>query len=440
VVFTRTAIHNKLPEDVLLEIFDAYRRDMELRPQYEHTWNSRYGWFKLAHVCLRWRRGVLSSPSRLDMHLLLTPCKASMDSESVLRCLPRLPILLDYSAAQFRPQTPEENNLFRAAVEDRGRVHGISLPACQYWLLDAQSEPFIELKSLEIGHYLVQYMIHPATLLSGKKLRRLTLQGVSLPLSPLLSSATGLEELDLTFRAGPSTVTFSEASLFADLQRMSCLRCLTLRWSCNGIPNPSPPLPASALAGDTIPLLKLTDFIFTGPCPYLQVLVVRLAAPSLQHLDVEICVQSPRYSSIPPLCKFICGTGSQFIAVRLGLFRQNLEFSAETSPKSDHAPSRPFRLSFSQPVAPLEQLGDNLSGPLSTVEEVIVVCDAYRPAKHCIQWPAFLRHLRRVKMVQLPSEEALNVAHSFQQGGNLDLLPALGQIKVHMSQNLEGIF
>jgi hypothetical protein len=212
---------------------------------------------------------------------------------------------------------------------------------------------------------------------------------------------------------------------------MSCLRCLTLRWFRHGIP--SPPLPASAVAGDIIPLLKLTDFIFTGPCSYLQILVVRLTAPSLQHLDVEICVQSPRYSNIPPLCKFICGTGSQFIAVHLGLFRQILEFSAETSPKSDHSPSRPFRIYFPHPVAPLEQLGDKLSGPLSTVEEVVVVWHADLSTKHCIPWPAFFRHLRRVKMVQLPSEEALNVAHSFQISGLLDLLPTLGQIKVHIT-------
>jgi hypothetical protein len=90
------------------------------------------------------------------MHLLVTPRQSlTPDSESVMRSFPRLPILLDYSAARFRSQTLEENNLFLAAMEDRGRVHGISLPGCQCWLLNARSEPFIELKSLEIGHDLI---------------------------------------------------------------------------------------------------------------------------------------------------------------------------------------------------------------------------------------------------------------------------------------------
>jgi hypothetical protein len=112
----------------------------------------------------------------------------------------------------------------------------------------------------------------------------------------------------------------------------------------------------------------------------------------------------------------------------------NIEFSAETSPKSDHASSRPFRILFPQPVAPLDQLGDKLSGPLSTVEEVVIVWDADRSTTEpCIQWRALFRHLQRVKTVQLPSEEAINVAHSFRVGGLLGLLPALGQIKVHMA-------
>ena len=440
-VFTRTAIHNKLPEDVLLEIFNAYRHDMELQPRYENTWNRKYGWFKLAQVCLRWRRVVISSPSRLDMHLLVTPRQSSMDLESMMRCFPRLPILLDYGAV-CQPLTTKENNLALVALEDRGRVRGIALRTSNFGLL---SQPFPELKSLEICHdsnfdfFLISHANVFSTL--APSLRRLTFQGVTLgPLPQLLSSATGLVELALTSKVGPWSFNFnltnSEDLLLGNLKRMSCLRCLKLKLLSHDTSDTSPPLLASALAGDIIPLLKLTDFVFRGPCSFFHILIVRLAAPSLQHLDAEICGESPRHSStpplIPPLCKFICDTKTQFITVRLGLSQQNLEFSAETIPKSDHAPSRPFRIFFPKPVAPLKQLGDKLSGPLSTVEEVVVVWGADRSTtEHSIQWRAFFRHLRRVKMVQLPSEEALNVAASFQKRGLLDLLPALGHIKVH---------
>jgi hypothetical protein len=441
VVFNRIAINYKLPEGVLLEIIDAYRRDMELQPEYEKIWNGRYGWFKCAHVCRHWRCVVLLSPSRLDMHLLVTPRQSSTDSESVMRSFPRLPILLDYSTTIYQPLTEKENNLALAAIEDRGRVRGIALRSGQCRLFQALNQPFPELKSLEIGHgpnYYLSLILYPNFLSTlALSLRRLTLQGIEVGMLPqLLSSATGLVELALTLKVGRWTYDWTrlENSLFGNLQRMSCLRCLKLKWFT---PYISPPLLISALEGEIVPLLNLTDFIFRGPRSYFQILIVRLATPSLQHLDAEICGGSPGYGNIPPLipplCKFICDTESRFIAVRLGLFQEDLEFSAETSPKSDNAPSQPFRIFLPKPVAALEQLGDNLSGPLSTVEEVVIVWDAYRSTtENCIQWRAFFRHLRRVKMVQLPFEEALNVAHSFRKGGFLNLLPALGQIKVHM--------
>ncbi|KAI0251459.1 hypothetical protein BJV78DRAFT_1211769 [Lactifluus subvellereus] len=62
----------KLPEEVLLEIFDSYRQGLECQGNYENLWNGRNGWFNLAHVCRNWRRVVLASPSRLRLRLIFT--------------------------------------------------------------------------------------------------------------------------------------------------------------------------------------------------------------------------------------------------------------------------------------------------------------------------------------------------------------------------------
>ncbi|KAI0253892.1 hypothetical protein BJV78DRAFT_137426 [Lactifluus subvellereus] len=86
-----------LPEDVLLEIFDSCRQTFEQEPRYEWFWNSKNGWFKLAHVCRKWRCIVLSSSARLHVWLLFTlwrPPRAIM-----LTHLPPLPIVVDYSEA-----------------------------------------------------------------------------------------------------------------------------------------------------------------------------------------------------------------------------------------------------------------------------------------------------------------------------------------------------
>jgi hypothetical protein len=69
--------NNNIPVEILLEIFDAYRQLYKLQPYYEKEWNSRDGWFKLAHVCLLWRCLVFSSSSHLHVHLLFTPSWSS---------------------------------------------------------------------------------------------------------------------------------------------------------------------------------------------------------------------------------------------------------------------------------------------------------------------------------------------------------------------------
>jgi hypothetical protein len=418
----RVTIYNdKLPEDVLLEIFDAYRQIIALLPFHETLWNSRHGWFKLAHVCLHWRRVVLLSPSRLYVQLLFTPRRAS--SDPLLRCLPRLPIQVDYSSASWT--TENEENLALSALEHRSRVRGIALRSCPDRLLRALSRPFPELESLDIcsGPGRGRQLILPAMFLPS--LQRLTLRDVPPRcLPPLLSSATGLVELALTLSVGD--MALPEDSLIANLQRMSCLRRLELKL-CDlyqdATITPSPPPPASS--GGAVPLSELTDISFLGHCSYLEMLVVGLAAPSLQHLYASIYHTAPIFS-IPHLCKFICDTENQFIALSLFLFQETLEFSANTSLTSYHA--RPFRMIFPHPLQPLEAIGNMLSGPLSTVEELVVPCSS----RH-IQWGGFFNHIRQLKVVQVPFTLMDDVAASLQQGNLLDLLPSLKQVKVYIT-------
>ncbi|KAN0137335.1 hypothetical protein V8E53_004780, partial [Lactarius tabidus] len=305
-------------------------------------------------------------------------------------------------------------------------------------LIPFHPRPYLFQESLNIcsRHDLGRQLALPA--MSLPSLRRLSLQGIALIyLSPLLSSATGLVELDLTLSVQYGAPP--EDSLIASVQRMSCLRRLELKLSYlyHDFPiSPSPSPPASAR--DAVPLSKLTDLTFLGHCSYLQMLVVGLAAPSLQRLDVEIHPTPPVFS-IPHLCKFICDTENQFIAVSLYLSEEELVFTADTNLTSDHA--RPFRIIFPQPFVQLEEIGNMLSGPLSTVEELIV--EPYGPlepeafTQDHIQWEGFFNHIRRAKMVQMPFEMAHDVVHSFQQGGLLDLLPSLEQVKVDFGHSLQ---
>jgi hypothetical protein len=439
----RVTVHSdKLPEDVLLEIFDAYRRLYKLEFNYENVWNSRNGWFKLAHVCQSWRRVVLLSPSRLHVHLLFTPRRSS--SEPMLKCLPSFPILVDYSAASW---TEKEQNLALEALTGmhRGRVRTIALrwfDTDMAEILKALGHPFPELESLEICHgpmyqrpmYEFDYdyegeLILPTTLLSGSApcLRQLTLRGV-VPdcLSPLLSFTTGLVELALTLNTLPP-----EASLLPNLQRMSCLRRLELYLKYRPFTMAEDP---PTYAGDIVSLSHLTHLIFTGHRSYLQELVVGLAAPSLQYLDVELRSHSTHGSfPIPHLCKFLCDTEYQFTAVRLEFSNSKLKFHA--GKVSQPVDDEPFGIIICEPVS-LEQMGRELSGPLSSVETLVITWSVDWRTEggfQTDQWRGFCNHVSQVKVVRVAATLALEVAHSFKQDGPeavLGFLPFLQRVEV----------
>ena len=432
--------HTILTEDVLLEIFDAYRQLHELQPDYEQAWNDKDGWLKLAHVCLHWRRVVFLSSSRLHVHLLLTPRRPW---SPILRYLPNFPIYFDYTTVNASPLrwTEKEENLALAAISHRSRVRRISLEQpCPPRVLQALSHSFPELESLtldlcSIYAYVPPKQVSPTVFLSGSTpcLRQLTLRVVvSEALSALLSSTMRLEELVLTLRVVRGSLP--EASLIANLQCLSCLRRLELELvyphRFSHIP------PPSTSTGDVVTLPRLTDFIFKGHGSYLQILVARLAAPSLQHLHIEHFGDSATFP-IPQLSSFICDTGCQFKVVHLDFLYWRAKFCAETLSKSDHA--RPLRITLFGDHCPLEQIGQMFSGPLSTVEELIVGREMppsqtqYQQDR--IQWREFFNRIRQVKIVRVHYQLALFVAHSLQrddQEPDLDLFPALEQVNVYL--------
>ena len=422
-----------------MEIFDAYRQFHELQPDYEKVWNSRDGWFKLAHVCVHWRRIVFSSSSRLHVRLLFTPRRSSKDP--VLSGLPHFPILIDYRIQSWR--TEKEETIGLAAIEQhRSRVRGIGIRSpYRPGLLKALSHPFPELESFTmIGHLLpindsvTDFLV---ALLSGSasSLRRLMLQKVKLArLSPLLSSTTGLEKLTLTLWATPGT--HLEVLLIPDLQRMSCLHRLELKFLMHDrvdAASPNPLLPA----GDILTLPRLTDFIFAGHSSYLQILATRLVAPSLQHLHAAYYNGENASSLLPQLCKFICYSESHFKAILLYLGGRIVKFGAETSSKSDHAEPA-FRISIPAPT-PWEQIGQIFAGPLSTVEELVIDSGFRESQQDHINWRALFNYIPHVKIVQVHCHAALGVADALQLDGHgpaPDLLPFLERVEVECPSSI----
>ena len=155
-----------------------------------------------------------------------------------------------------------------------------------------------------------------------------------------------------------------------------------------------------------------------------------LAAPSLQHLHVEI-LNTTNTFSIPHLCRFTCDAGNQFHRVHLDFSDARVAILAEMCSKSIYA--QPFRIIIPGLVS-LEEIGNRLSGPLATVEILAIVWKAIGERRG-VQWRKLFNHTRKVKFLLMSWQVALDVADSFHQDGQLEmeLLPALEIINLDMT-------
>ncbi len=123
-----TAI-NMLPDEVLVEIFDACRMNETgleswkwKRARLVHglePW--KWTWVRLVHVCRRWRQIIFSSPRRLNVQLF---CTHRTPVAEKLACWPAFPIALQYSFS--RNVVVHEDHII-AALEYPDRVCHIQI-------------------------------------------------------------------------------------------------------------------------------------------------------------------------------------------------------------------------------------------------------------------------------------------------------------------------
>ena len=78
-----------LPDDLLLEIFDAHRISQSGFSDCRF-----WKWVRLVHVCQRWRQIIFDSPLRFCIHLR---CTDKIDVKKFLGCWPAFPITVSYT-------------------------------------------------------------------------------------------------------------------------------------------------------------------------------------------------------------------------------------------------------------------------------------------------------------------------------------------------------
>ena len=269
-----------LEDDSLLRIFSYYRLNDE------ENWNLRLQWRKLANVCQRWRYLVFDSRSHLDMCLLLTNDSPPID---ILRHLPSLPVVIDYSARSRTVARKDEDNI-RFGLQRHGRICRVALRApsssLRMWL-EPMNKPFPRLGVLSLLSTTTEEMspVLPETL-RAPFLYRLSLHGIGLPRRLLLlSSMIALSTLSLTHI--PDACYFPPIHLVAQLQHLLYLEELSIGFA---IPVPLPssegellPRPISPV---TLPALRWLTFRGVGA--YLENLVAQISAPLLEQLTLTL--------------------------------------------------------------------------------------------------------------------------------------------------------
>ena len=283
-----------LSEDVLIYIFNAYRRG------FKDYWNYLFWpWKVLIHVCQRWRRIIFAWPYHLDVRV---DCGSRTHVAKALDVWPGLPIGI-WPALRHE----DWDDIIAVALEHRDRMARIHLSNLTRSRLERctalMQGPFPVLRHLSLSYYSAKDPpVITDTFLGGSapSLRRIELSRIPFPTLPkFLLSARDLVKLHL--KEITSTGYISPEAMVTCLAMLTRLQSVVILFkSTESFPNRKghniPSLPRVVL-----PVLTL--FEFEGICEYLEDLLVRFDAPLLTNLTLRFFCE-PTFD-IPQLPHFI---------------------------------------------------------------------------------------------------------------------------------------
>ena len=427
---------DNLPTELLLEIFDAYRQHFDYGYKHQRCWNTSLTWFKLIHVCRKWRHVVFTSMTHLNLYLILETRHRDRNHRDIIlsRHFPPLPIVIDCHFGG--PSTPEDQVRLLSTLKLCDRVHGISVFGRRApdfaEFFEQTKRPFPTLKSLKIYHEHLDTLELPPTFIGGSapSLRCLKINPVSFAsISPILSSATQLVDLSLVIE-----LTFSpsqEESLLAYLKAMPCLRHLSLiisDRSINSLAHPSEP-------EDIVTLFKLTDFHYHSPSVVLDILVAGFTAPSLQ----ELCIGAIDTTAlpVPHLPQFINAIGKAYHSLHL-YFRETVVFRIELLTEAEYVGRRMPSFTFYAYHFPdsMMQTNSAFSAKFATLKELRITfmkSEGDTTWQDVTPWRRFLQQFCSVKVIRLERGSLHCIADSLKPKHGepiLDFLPFLEEIEL----------
>jgi hypothetical protein len=390
-------------------------------------------WITLVHVCRRWRSVVFQSPRRLNIRLLCTPARDTLDIWPPLPLVVRVVDVDDFDA-----EPPGADNMI-AALGHNDRVCQIQLDRLTSSELEyvthsaVMQKPFPELTDLRLYTFRQPGPILPDSFLGGTapRLRSLELRSIPFPGMPkLLLSATHLVHLDLYCipRSGhipPEVMATSLSALIRlDSLRLHFLYRLALE---------TRPLPPSPLTRSILP--SLTKVRFKGASEYLEEILARIDAPRLNQLHIIFFHQT--IFDTPQLFQFISrrptlrAPEKGHISFRLSAII--VTFLSQTSDYGVLSVEFPYTASEWQ-LSFLTQVCTSSLPPVSTLEDLYIHEVSYPHWQGDFNntlWLNLLRLFVAVKNLYLSEESVLHIApalHGLVGGITTEVLPTLENI------------
>ena len=298
-----------LEDDCLLNIFYLYRPSLldgygghSDRVLLGPKWNRERWWYKLTHVCRRWRYLMLGSASYLGLCLLCTPGTPVAD---VLAHSPPFPIIIDhFHTDNCDRMTANDVEGIILALEHRDRIRRIrfrtTFPMTEKVIAPIDGDfPILEFLCIAPNHD--SDFQFPKTF-QAPQLRHLILVNLNCPIgSPLLSPAAGLVTLSLVNI--PPSAYFQPDEL---LHRVGLMPQLETLWI-----GASPCYSEYYVDLDVthihnvsqISLPHLHFLKFYGSNPYLEAVLSRITAPHLEVVQIEFWEEGT--FSVPCLLQFM---------------------------------------------------------------------------------------------------------------------------------------
>ena len=429
---------NSLPDNVLLEIFYFYWNNRGLYAYGCHlhfTWD----WHRLAHVCLKWRRIIFSSPRRLGLQLL---CTYGTPVNRNLGYWPPLPLIIDYSTSRDADDctnlTPSDEDNIVTALEASDRVHyvGISVTSSLLGKMATKTrEKFPTLTHLSLTSKDENVPVIPDGFLgrSAPALRVAHLEGIPFPGFPLLLSSTrGL--VDLRLLNIPPEGYIPPEAMATSLAALTGLRTLLI-----GFKSPTCSRETRCQLRRRTCLPSLTTFGFHGVAEYLEGLVSLIDTPQLGYFRISYFNQLDFQVGGPKLSNFIGRTQNLYMAqferarIDFGLNGVYiiLHYGREKFLDENHFSLQISCRGLDWQVSHIAQTLSQTSAMISNVEDLAIESDMLPDGKDVMddtEWLELLRLFTAVKTLHVSEKLAGYVARGLEGVAETtvnEIMPAL---------------